>query len=350
MAQVSATLESVTLIEVIKDSTYARLLLEFKDADPCYYNGDYNQILDYVAENATVMFDRVPGIHDRQQVDFANDLSVLQKVNVIESDDLLRLYPAEQPKNECDVGFEDIEEGNPPMRAILYCGKAEYITSKKAEWCELSLLDNQWKVSTAKNFSPNYKSKEFVGKYIRCLIWKTAYGLQVDEFEIVEEFRSLENPKMLLCERYIQAVLADDKKLEAEVSKNNLINVIKNFELDDDILIGYDLIRLAHEIYLAKAFTNMTRAYDIKTLIRYFVLSRLYKVVEKETTTLSPISLNIILFQRTSFVKDNVLLALLDPMSKVNLPERDIIDKIKEMIACITKADMTNEYKERRRV
>lgn len=350
MAQVSAKLSSVTLIETIKDSTYCRLYLEFEDADPVYYNGDYNQLLEYVQNKMTVIFERVQGIHDKQYVDFANDLSVLQKINVIESDDLLRLYPAEFPKNECNVAFADVEVGHAAIEVVLYCGRVRYASSKKAEWAELTLLDSQWKVAIARNFDPDYRTTEFVGKYIKCKLWKTSYGFEIDEFDIADEFRALENPKMMLCERYIQAVLAEDKQLEELVAKYNLIEVIKKFDLDDDLIVGYDIIRLAQEIYIAKAFTNMTNAYDIETMIRYFVLSRMYKTTEKETTTLSPTVLNIILFQRTSFVKNAKILALLDPMSKVNLPERDIIEVIKGMVEKVTKADMTNEYKERRQI
>lgn len=336
---------SVEKIEEI-DDVISMLRLNFKSNASCYYIGNFLETLEY--QNQIVQYVETEGMFKKERERFATDVQDVHKVNVIQAEGILKLYPSEMPKNNCSVAFTDIEAGDPRRVEVLYCSSVSYESSEKADWRELTLMDSQWRIAKCKQFSPEDKSKEMVGKYLRVPIWRTRFGFNVDEFEEASEYENLENPKVLLACRYIEQVLAEDFDLKTVAANTGLIDCIKRFQLNEEYEVGYECVRLAEQLYFTDAMINATNIYDLKLLKRYFVLSRLYMTKMKETSALSEVALNVLLIARTKFSSDGKLLALIDDRSYQNIPERDLIPGINQLVESIAKAELTYYYKERR--
>lgn len=346
MDTIKSILLSVSLLDEIKGN-YSLMLLE-TDKGEIYYKGDYQETIDCI--NKEIEYTLTQGFAQGKVVDnMVENLIVIKKVNTLDAEDNIKLF-TDDDKNESDVYFTDIEEGDPPIQCIVFCVNAQAKSSNKADWIELLIQDKNLKIATCRLFSPEEKPQNCINKYLNIKLYKTAYGFQTEEFSIAMEFKDYESPRMLLCENYINKILEEDTELKTEVQKLNLISKIKTFALDEELGIGYDIIRLAQEISIAKSFVNITNAYDIRLLVRYFIMKRLYKIRYTDKSTLSPICMNVILFARTMLATDSKLLALIDPFSRVNVPERDVADSITNMANNMLKAEMTYSYEGRRNI
>ena len=344
---------NVEKLDIISNTRH-RLLLHFEREGDFYCNGNYSEFLDLQGEELTFCEDI--GIHEGKQVKFATELTLIQKVNVVEADTLTKLYPDSYPKNECTIAFDDVEIGQAPMDVVVYCTAVEYCASDKADWRTLTILDSNWRIAHCKQFSPADRSEAFVGKYITIALAKDKYGFKVASntplngaIYICEQLQGLVNPRILLSENYIRSIIKDDEELMSVVNKTNLLEKIKSFGMIEEMEIGYELVRLANEIYLAKSLINITPNCDIRLVIRVLLMSRLFMTAMSDTSQLSSEPMSIVLARQHRIVNNNPeILGLLDSRSPINIPERDVISAIKQLSNTVVDIDKTYKYSERR--
>lgn len=316
--------------------------------DVLYMIGDYVDTQDFI--NKDVIVDITKGFHQGKEADFINNISVVERVVTLDKVDNVRLYPDTYPKNECSVNFKDIAIGDPVKKCAVYCTNVSYESSFKSNWRVLTILDSDWRIAHCKQFTPDDRDTDFVGKYILAEIIRTPYGLQVDEFTVMENLESIRNPRIDLSYNYVKNIIGKDKDLQRAVAMSGILDGILNYKIDEDLEIGYEIVRLANELYVSESLVNISKSISIKTLNRYLVMSRLFMTKYKETSTLAPEDMNITLFQRLPIVTDTKVLALLSDRSRVNLPERDIVRSIKELSKTVVNADRTYLYADRRKL
>lgn len=342
-------LTSVTLLKDTGTSSVSYMELEFENSENALYLGDYNETLDCIGKE--VMVDYVNGMFEKESRLFVNEITVIGKVVTLDKTENVKLYPESYPRNESTISFKDLDIGDPVNKYIVFCTSVKYGASKKADWIELTIIDKDWRVSIAKQFSPEDKVDDFINHYIMVDLKKTAYGLNIeDDIIIMNDYDSIVDPRVQLSRSYIQESIKSDIDLVSAVNDSGLIKSLMTYDLEEDIIAGYETVRMANELYIADSLVNITPNIDIKTIKRFILMSRLYRTRYKAETTLSPGGMNIVLIQRYKLGGDPKLVALIDKESTVNCPERDTMESIKNLSQNIVNADKTYLYEERRKI
>lgn len=339
----------LTAVQKIKDISddVSVLKLSFEKNNDCYYIGNFIDTLEY--QGVCICYTETYQIIEGKKELCATDVQVIHKVNTIEAEEVTKLFPNELPKNDASIAFIDINIGDPASVQTLYCTNISFSASEVADWRILTLMDKNWRIIKCKQFSPADKETSPIGHYIDVKIWKTHFGFNCGEFSINQNLIMVDNPKILLAKKYIGEQIESDYELKTIVANTGLLNAMKTYHLDEEVEAGYQLVKLAQQIYIARSLVNVTNSYDIELLVRYFVLSNLYMLNMKPTTALSEVSLNIMAVARTKLATNGKLLALLDEGSHQVLRERDLIKSINGIVDTLQIADTTYFYQECRK-
>jgi len=290
-----------------------------------YANMLRSTALEFLDQRVIVDFRK--DMYEGNIVDFVNTLTRVSQVNVLERVHNLRLY-SEPTDNMCNIDFRDIENGTLINNAVVYCTQHVYEDSAKASWARLTVLDRGRRVSSIRLFTPDSRKENFAGRYIKCDLKKTAYGLQTQDIIVLDGVYPT-NPDIDIAKEFIVSTLRDDTKLCAYMDSIQLINSLSNYV---SLEKGFELVRLAMELDLAVEMTNLSPSINIELIKRAIVVS--YSHLTKANLALTPLVKNTILLAYSEFNSDVQLFQMLDDNEEESA-ERLMLKRIKETVSTL---------------
>lgn len=237
-------------------------------------NSNYFEFID---QKVTVCFrnERING----QYVVYINNFTRVEEVAVIPTQGIFKLYLDEPAKIGTNVRFQDLNIGKEYKSLKLYCIKNIYNASPKTYWSEYRLMDENRKIITGRCFHPISDSPDHSGKYISADVVRTKFGLNLDNIRPLNKESVAVNPLVKIAKRYILTQMNDfSETTKTCLEKSDLINYLENRCPDEDLEIGFDLVKIAITLSLIEPYTNISKTLDARSMKEAAVLLHLYKL------------------------------------------------------------------------
>lgn len=116
---------------------------------------------------------------------FVNTIAKVGVVHTLERSNNVKLY-VDVTDNHSNIRFKEIEDGGTAVNAIVYVTDIRFDSSARAEWADLTVMDQARKIAQLRIFSPDSKIQDFKGRYVMCDIRKNRYGLSTDSVVTVD--------------------------------------------------------------------------------------------------------------------------------------------------------------------
>lgn len=308
---------SIKLIDTIRP----RLdYMEIKiDSVPYKMFGEYSKVVKYIS--GTVIYDTVPDVYQGKVIERVVDLTEERVITTTKADSTSKLLPEEKGVSPvCNFDFASLPLGSKQNGVVCYLSSFIENCSDKARWFDLSVVDMRSKVYTLRYFSSFSAAtdetrnilSQLIGKYIRVDITYNQYGYQVQQQKEIELHPAdvVLKPEVEIACGIIQDACKEDADLSEYMRTFNYIPKMKNII---DIEPGYYLVRVAMEISLINAVSNITDTFIRRALVRAAVTSRGY-LIDKKNELSKPI-LNINKILRSPLQTDVELINILDALS-----------------------------------
>lgn len=279
--------------------------------------------------NQLVEYDSRKDIYKGEVKDYISTIAELKVVNTINRTDHIKLF-ADSVDNSASIAFADIAMGETYVNCVFYCSKAAYNCSAKSDWIEFTVSDRVRRVTKLRIFSPTVKGYEdFVGRYIRCDVRRTKFGLTTQEvFVCDKDFAP--NPELDVAETYINGIIQNNAELRAAVDSCNIIPFMKEY-------VGYErgslLLECAMEIDLAIELCNVTSGLDVNALIKAFIADKFWCLSPNSHYAKQFLCVHRCLSYRDVF---NAKVQDIIGGDVPNVPEERLVyDKIKELVKAL---------------
>lgn len=319
-------LTNIELLESYSDEQQLMRLTFDEGKDTAYIIWSHANMVEHLNDEVIATFRK--DMYNGTVCKFINTLSCVGTVKTLEREDNVKLY-VDVTDNHCNIRFSDIAEGTTARASIVYVSDIRFDSSARAEWADLTIMDQARKVAQLRIFSPDNRSTDWKGRYIQCDIRRTKYGLSTDAAITVDSAFPY-SPEVYVGERFLQSAFAEDKDVLALLATTKFTEFAKQVV---DLEPGYLLVRLAIELDLASELSNLVRDVDI-TLIKRCLLLEKFRVFQSK----SPYKEDIVTFATISKyefqgVRD-VLHTLYSDDQKF-ATERVLIEQVKNMASTI---------------
>ena len=263
-------------------------------------------------------------------VDCVTEIASVTKVAVLDREENFKLYCDTLPSCESSVCFDDCQEdGTTYNDVIVFVVKMHFDSSEKANWCKLTIMDKKRRTASLRIFDPEEKSYALVNTYIQLNIKKTKYGYITQECFSLNIKPAEANPEVKLAEKFILNTISFDTTLRELVEQTELIERMKTCDVDDGLEIGYEVVRCAVELALARDFANLSKNIDFKFLMRLVIYSRMYLLSNSQTMS-KDLKRWFIIAQNPIPEKSKVM-AVFDKEAECVLPESVLLKQISDM-------------------
>lgn len=238
---------------------------------------DNNNYFEFLDQRVTVAFkqERVQG----QFVVYIKNFTRVEEVAVIPSEGIFKLYLDQPAKIGTNVRFKDLIMGKEYKMLKLYCIKNSYNASTKTYWSQYRLMDENRKILTGRCFRPISDAPDHSGKYVTADVVRTKFGLNLDNIRPLNKEKIAVNPLVQIAKRY---VLTQAEKFSPVtktcLDRSDLIGFLENRCPDEDLEIGFDLVKIAITLSLIEPYTNLSKSLDALAMKEAAVLSHLYKL------------------------------------------------------------------------
>ena len=344
--------ESVKRVECIKQGLdFLEVMIGF---DKLSMFGDYGHVSGLIGEN--VQYEVRPDMYKGQQIDVIANVITMNVVQTVESKEHIKLIPVRSSERAvCTIDISSPKFGDIEYGCIGFlCGYAKG-QSKKAYWIDCEVVDKFAKVFTLRIFTREDQGngetaeeivQKLVGRYIRFTVKSTSYGYQTDSHDIeLYNVPVVIPPEVELAVMEINQVLQTDADLREFVDYYDLIERLKgliHYEL------GYHLVEIAAELRMIDAVSDISATYDVKTLRRAAICSRVYLIPGKIAYS-KPI-LNTMRVLKTGLKADRELLVILDVLSNEEVsPTKqayiDIAKFVQRILSDRREVDITDSYR-----
>lgn len=284
--------------------------------DELYIYYDINDLSMFLNQNVEYSWrdDMIDGLPKR----VITDIAVFKTVQVVESVENIKLIPEGTKRTVCNFAIKDVKFGDYKPRCISYLCGCTRGSSPYTKWVDMNMIDIDSREFRVRIFTkdPNGTEKldetldTFVGHYVMYDIQSTQYGFQTKEVEVLTNAVEI-SPEVKIAQEVIKNEISKDPALMELETAFNLTTVLL-WIIDGEP--GYQLVRMASEIYIINALSNISTNLDIQTMKQAVICSRLYCLPSNIPRSRPVLNIN-----RTSKVKglrENIeLMSILDPMN-----------------------------------
>ena len=255
---------------------------------------------------------------------FVNTIAKVGVVHTLERSNNVKLY-VDVTDNHSNIRFKEIEDGGTAVNAIVYVTDIRFDSSARAEWADLTVMDQARKIAQLRIFSPDSKIQDFKGRYVMCDIRKNRYGLSTDSVVTVDNAFPF-SPEVEISERFLMDAFADDADILTLLAETKFADFAKKVV---DLEPGYILVRLAIELDVASELANLVKEVDVDLIKRCLLIEK-FNVFQQT----SPYRNDIVTFVTASRYKfdhkNEVLLTLYSDEEKFSM-ERVVLKQVREM-------------------
>lgn len=336
--------DGVYILESVEDMGNSLMLIRFKDTEEeAYMYGDYIDTISMLKKEVICEF-REELFHCKFK-SFINNFTIKTIISTLDKEENIKLYTDNIPDTEATITFADMNEEEIYFNTIVYCSGVKFKSNMNTNWAELTIIDKKHMIGKLRVFDPETKNKDLAGHYVCCDLKKNMYGFNTQSVYIVEGMNMYVNSHVLICRKYLEQVLCDDVELYNFLLKSKMLNKIQNYVVDDTYEIGYLIVRLAWEVYIAKTLTNITNGINIQTLIRNLVLEKAYCLTRTEDSSYSKNLESILNISDFNTKDKEYLLNMLDESSQIEYAETSIAKSIKNICNNVLKAERLDSYR-----
>lgn len=281
--------------------------------------GKHAKTIKYVS--GTVLYETAPDIYQGKMIERIIDIAEERVVTTTKATAASKLLPEEGDVNPvCNFEFASLPLGTKESGVICYLSNYIENCSDKARWYDLRVVDMRSRVYTLRYFSSfSAASNEtravldnLIGKYIKTDITYNQYGYQVQQQKEIELYpvEVVLKPEVEIACKIILDECREDEQLMDYIRTFRVVDKLKSII---DIEPGYHLVRIAMELSIIRAVSNITDTFTRRVLIRAAVVSRGYLI--DRTNELSKPILNVNKVLRSALKTDMELINLLDALS-----------------------------------
>ena len=255
---------------------------------------------------------------------FVNTIAKVGVVHTLERSNNVKLY-VDVTDNHSNIRLKEIEDGGTAVNAIVYVTDIRFDSSARAEWADLTVMDQARKIAQLRIFSPDSKIQDFKGRYVMCDIRKNRYGLSTDSVVTVDNAFPF-SPEVEISERFLMDAFAEDADILTLLAETKFADFAKKVV---DLEPGYILVRLAIELDVASELANLVKEVDVDLIKRCLLIEK-FNVFQQT----SPYRNDIVTFVTASRYKfdhkNEVLLTLYSDEEKFSM-ERVVLKQVREM-------------------
>lgn len=321
-------LTKIELLESLGEEQQLMRLAFDDGRDTAYIIWSHANLIQYLNDEVIATFRN--DMYNGTVCKFINTLARVGVVHTLERSTNIKLY-VDVTDNHSTVRFKDIEDGGTAVNAIVYVVDIRFDSSSRAEWADLTIMDQARKLAQLRVFSPSSKTVDFKGRYVMCDIRRNKYGLSTDSLVTVDNAFPF-SPEVEISERFLVEAFAEDTDILHLLAETKFAEFAKKVV---DLEPGYILVRLALELDLASEMTNLVKEVDTNLIKRCLLLEKFG--IFNQT---SPYRRDVVAFVTASKYKydrkNDVLLTLYSDDARFSM-ERVILGKVKDTADTIVK-------------
>lgn len=297
--------------------------LTFDDGkDTAYIIWSHANMMQYVGDEVIATFRQ--DFYNGAPAKFVNTLASVGVVHTLEREDKVKLY-VNAADNHSNIRFKEIAEGTTAVNSIVYVVDLKFDSSSRADWADLTIMDNARKLAQLRIFSPDSRTAELKGRYVMCDIRRNKYGFSTETVVTVDNSFPY-SPEVEISERFLSSAFAEDTDILRLLADTQFTAFAKK---SIDLEPGYILVRLALELDLASELGNLLGEVDINLIKRCLLVEKFS--VFQQTSPYSKDIINFVTASKYAFDKKQAVLLTLYSDDKKYEQERLIIAKVKEM-------------------
>lgn len=245
------------------------------------------------------------------------DLVLLSTIQTVSSTENIKLIPEGNKRTICNIASRTIKFGDFYPNCIALLSKVELGSSPKAKWFDCTCIDSESREFQVRLFSSdnvdsvNSLLNSFIGRYVGFDLESTKYGYQTKEISVLPNDVE-QSPEVTVAKEIVEQVINADEGLS---DYNKKYNFITQMEATIDGEPGYQLVRMASEIYMINAIDNISTELDIQAMKRAVICSRGYLLPKKTAWSRPMLNTNKILMV-PQLKTDKELMLIIDTMSE----------------------------------
>lgn len=315
----------LTKIELLESYATEQQLMRLtfdEGKDSAYIIWSHANLVQYLNDEVIATFRQ--DMYNGSISKFVNTIAKVGVVHTLERSNNVKLY-VDVTDNHSNIRFKEIEDGGTAVNAIVYVTDIRFDSSARAEWADLTVMDQARKIAQLRIFSPDSKIQDFKGRYVMCDIRKNRYGLSTDSVVTVDNAFPF-SPEVEISERFLMDAFAEDADILTLLAETKFADFAKKVV---DLEPGYILVRLAIELDVASELANLVKEVDVDLIKRCLLIGK-FNVFQQT----SPYRNDIVTFVTASRYKfdhkNEVLLTLYSDEEKFSM-ERVVLKQVREM-------------------
>lgn len=315
----------LTKIELLESYATEQQLMRLtfdEGKDSAYIIWSHANLVQYLNDEVIATFRQ--DMYNGTIAKFVNTIAKVGVVHTLERSNNVKLY-VDVTDNPSNIRFKEIEDGGTAVNAIVYVTDIRFDSSARAEWADLTVMDQARKIAQLRIFSPDSKIQDFKGRYVMCDIRKNRYGLSTDSVVTVDNAFPF-SPEVEISERFLMDAFAEDADILTLLAETKFADFAKKVV---DLEPGYILVRLAIELDVASELANLVKEVDVDLIKRCLLIEK-FNVFQQT----SPYRNDIVTFVTASRYKfdhkNEVLLTLYSDEEKFSM-ERVVLKQVREM-------------------
>lgn len=315
----------LTKIELLESYATEQQLMRLtfdEGKDSAYIIWSHANLVQYLNDEVIATFRQ--DMYNGSIAKFVNTIAKVGVVHTLERSNNVKLY-VDVTDNHSNIRFKEIEDGGTAVNAIVYVTDIRFDSSARAEWADLTVMDQARKIAQLRIFSPDSKIQDFKGRYVMCDIRKNRYGLSTDSVVTVDNAFPF-SPEVEISERFLMDAFAEDADILTLLAETKFADFAKKVV---DLEPGYILVRLAIELDVASELANLVKEVDVDLIKRCLLIGK-FNVFQQT----SPYRNDIVTFVTASRYKfdhkNEVLLTLYSDEEKFSM-ERVVLKQVREM-------------------
>lgn len=315
----------LTKIELLESYATEQQLMRLtfdEGKDSAYIIWSHANLVQYLNDEVIATFRQ--DMYNGTIAKFVNTIAKVGVVHTLERSNNVKLY-VDVTDNPSNIRFKEIEDGGTAVNAIVYVTDIRFDSSARAEWADLTVMDQARKIAQLRIFSPDSKIQDFRGRYVMCDIRKNRYGLSTDSVVTVDNAFPF-SPEVEISERFLMDAFAEDADILTLLAETKFADFAKKVV---DLEPGYILVRLAIELDVASELANLVKEVDVDLIKRCLLIEK-FNIFQQT----SPYRNDIVTFVTASRYKfdhkNEVLLTLYSDEEKFSM-ERVVLKQVREM-------------------
>lgn len=321
-------LTKIELLESYGNDQQLMLLTFDEGKDSAYIIWSHANLVQYLNDEVIATFRQ--DMYNGTIAKFVNTIAKVGVVHTLERSSNVKLY-VDVTDNHSNIRFKELEDGGTAVNAVVYVVDIRFDSSSRAEWADLTVMDQARKIAQLRIFSPDSKIQDFKGRYVMCDIRRNRYGFSTDSVVTVDNSFPF-SPEVEISERFLMDTFAGDADILTLLAETKFADFAKKVV---DLEPGYILVRLAIELDVASELANLVKEVDVDLIKRCLLIEK-FSVFQQT----SPYRRDIVTFVTASRYKydhkNEVLLTLYSEDERFSM-ERVVLEQVHDMADTIIK-------------